>query len=191
MGKLNVKNRIDFKLIFSLVLIFIESFLIFLIISSMLVYNIFLLSLLLSITCVLMIILLIDIYPKLISLIKTSSVLLLIVLIISALWAILFGNGEYWYLKYSLGILIGIITAFQLKNIKTKFKPLLLVFVSTNGILLCEEVEYILVLDPTLLGSVIFPYTLDGLSNALLVLLGVDLTAYLSYFITKGIINNS
>lgn len=187
----NDKNRKDYKLVLSLVLIFIESLILFLMISSMFTYNIFLLSMLLSITSLLMIILLIDIYPKLIGFIKRLSVLLLIVLFVSAFWSIFFGNGSFWYLKYSLGMVIGVITAFQLKNIKSKYLPLVLVFISTYGILFCEECEYILVLDPTLYGSIIYPYTLGGLSNALLILLGVNLAAYLSYFITTRTIIKS
>ena len=80
-------------------------------------------------------------------------------IIASTILAIIFGNSEYWYLKYSIGLIVGIFTRTLAENLSRKFIGIIASIISFCTLLTCESIEYYVSMDPSDYPSI---YNIDS-----------------------------
>lgn len=162
MGKnLYLKKILSLLLVLSLFGIFyIYSFIILMSIES--IDNIFLATyfyiLRIGITVALTCVFLFLFYDKNNFILSISKLLLIIFIssFFSGLLAYFFKSSPYWFLKYSIGIIVGTLFYLLYKKIKSKKINLLSGFVSLLALLLCENLERFLIMDPSEYPSVLY-----------------------------------
>lgn len=97
-----------------------------------------------------------------------------------------FGNSDLWYLKYLTGIITGILFLIILRskaNWKYGLANVLIALIATG---VAEKVEYISVLDPPVIPSLLYNVSSLSLAEGLLIILIVVLPAY---FFSQGYLN--
>lgn len=121
---------------------------------------------------------------------ESISKLLLIILVssvFSGLFAYFFGNSSFWILKYSIGILVGILFNLIYKNETNKKLSILAGVVSCFALFNCETVEYFLNMDPPNNPSILY---IKSFSNAILWFATIGLVFVSAYMFSKGILIN-
>ncbi|WP_316633155.1 hypothetical protein [uncultured Flavobacterium sp.] len=114
------------------------------------------------------------------------SKLLLIIFIssfFSGLLAYLFKNSPFWALKYLIGIITGILFYVLYKKEKRKKVSILAGIVSLFALLLCENLERFLLMDPSDYPSVLY---VKSFSNIILWLGTILFVFFSAYFFSKG-----
>ena len=121
---------------------------------------------------------------------ESISKLLLIIFVssvFSGLFAYFLGNNSFWILKYSIGILVGILFSLIYKNEINKKLSILAGVVSCFALFNCETVEYFLNMDPPNNPSILY---IKSFSNAILWFTTIVLVFVSAYMFSKGILIN-
>lgn len=108
--------------------------------------------------------------------------------VFSGLFAYFFGNNSFWILKYSIGILVGILFNLIYKNEINKKLSILAGVVSCFALFQCETLEYFLNMDPPNNPSILY---IKSFSNAILWFATIGLVFVSAYMFSKGIIINN
>jgi len=143
------------------------------------------------ITPVFFILLFILVYRKRKDFLKFTSIWLAILFssfLVASLLSIAFGNSEHWYLKYTLGLFIGTITYLLSKDLFNPHIILLTGIFSVFALFLGEEVEYFMVLDPSLYPSTKYP---QSFPNEFIWLTFILIVVIPASIISKGFIINN
>ena len=122
---------------------------------------------------------------------ESISKLLLIILVssvFSGLLAYFFGNSFFWILKYSIGIIVGILFYLIFKNENNTKINVLAGIVSIMVLLFQETMEYFLNMDPPNNPSILY---IKSFSNAILWFATIGLVFVSAYMFSKGIIINN
>lgn len=121
---------------------------------------------------------------------ESISKLLLIILVssvFSGLLAYFFGNSFFWILKYSIGIIVGILFYLIFKNENNTKINVLAGIVSIMVLLFQETMEYFLNMDPPNNPSILY---IKSFSNAILWFTTIVLVFVSAYMFSKGILIN-
>lgn len=123
-------------------------------------------------------------YDKKNPLLSISKLLLLLFIAssFSAVFAYLFKNSPFWVFKYSIGIITGLFFNFIYKNEKEKRNSLSGV-VSLFALLLCENLERFLIMDPPDYPSVLY---IKSFPHIFLWCATIVFVFFSSYFFAKG-----
>ena len=99
--------------------------------------------------------------------------------------ALLLKDGNYWYLKYISGILVGVISYILNKKNSDDYLGLFSGFISISGIIFYDNVEYLSMMDPPEHPSISYIRTFPSLISWMSSLVFIFSSAY---FLSKGLL---
>ncbi len=103
--------------------------------------------------------------------------------LLSGMLAILIGSGSYWYLKYLIGILVGIFSYLFDRTRKDSYVGLLSGIVSVLATLVGGKIEYFLTMEPPVNPSILY---INSFSNPIIWVALLLIIFYTAYFFSKG-----